>query len=301
VNRLNGVILAFLAGVGVALQARVNGELGRRLDDGIAAATISFGIGLLVLLVASPWFRGGLAKVRLSLKDGSLRWWQCLGGACGAFLVATQGLTVASIGVAVFTVAVVAGQSTSSLFVDRAGVAPGGARPITRRRALGAILCVVAVLIAVSNRLSDTHALVLAALPLLAGIGIAWQQGVNGQVRQAAGSVWPATFINFLVGTLALLPFLLVGLAVRGLPDRLPTDPWLYVGGLLGIGFIAIAALVVEQIGVLLLALGSIAGQISGALAIDTVAPVAGKPGLVTVIGAAIALFAIVFAGRPAR
>lgn len=296
-----GVALSVLAGAGAALQARINGELGRRLDDGIAAATISFGVGLILLMFAIPFMRKELRSVRQALRDKTLLWWQCVGGAFGAFLVATQGLTVATLGVAVFTVAVVAGQSASSLAVDRMGFVPGGSRAITRTRAIGALLCVIAVVIAVSDRLGDAKALGLAVLPAVAGIGIAWQQGVNGLVRQAAGSVLPPTLINFTVGTTALLIVLAIEVAVRGAPNPLPWELWLYTGGLLGIVFIAVAAAVVSRVGVLLMGLGMIAGQILGALLIDTIAPAAQRPDLRTVAGAALALVAVALAARPPR
>lgn len=299
-SRSVGVGLAVLAGAGLALQSRINGELGHRLGDGIAAAIISFGVGLILLLCAVPWMRDSLRAVGAALGKGELAWWQCLGGACGAFFVAAQGLTVASLGVAAFTVAVVAGQSVSSLAVDRAGLTPGGPRPISRARVLGALLCVVAVLVAVSGRLGDPRALWLALLPALAGVGIAWQQGANGLVQQAARSVLPPTLINFAVGTAALLLALGIDFAVRGRPvGELPTEPWLYLGGPLGIGFIAIGAAVVRRIGVLLLGLSMIAGQVCGALLIDTIVPgVAGRPGPATIAGAALTLLAVGVAAR---
>ena len=40
---------AVLVGVLTAIQARINGQLGLRLDDGFVAAAISFGSGLAVL------------------------------------------------------------------------------------------------------------------------------------------------------------------------------------------------------------------------------------------------------------
>jgi bacterial/archaeal transporter family-2 protein len=296
-NPPTGVALAVVAGAGMAVQARINGELGRRLDSGIAAATISFGIGLILLLCAVRWIRPGLLRVRQALRDGSLRWWQCLGGVCGAFLVATQGLTVATLGVAVFTVAVVAGQSASSLAVDRAGLVPGGKRPVTGHRAWGAAFCVIAVVISVSDRLGDAKALGLAVLPALAGVGVAWQQGMNGFVRQAAGGVLPPTFVNFLTGTTALLLVLTVDVLIRGGIKPLPTQPWLYLGGPLGIMFIAVAAAVVHRIGVLVLGMSAIAGQVTASLVIDAVSPTAaGPPDTRTFIGAAIALAAIALA-----
>ncbi|MFJ6195199.1 DMT family transporter [Micromonospora sp. NPDC092111] len=300
-RRIIGVGLATAAGLGVAVQSRINGELGVRLADGIAAAVVSFGLGLLVLLVlvpALPGGRRGLADLRRALRDGSLRPWQCLGGVCGAFLVATQGLTIGTLGVAVFTVAVVAGQSASSLAVDRAGLGPTGRQPVTAARLAGAVLTVLAVLLAVADRLGDPAALALALLPLLAGVGIAWQQAVNGRVRAAAGSALTATLVNFTVGTAALLATFAVDAAVRGRPTgALPTEPWLYLGGPIGIVFIAIAAAIVRFTGVLLLGLATIAGQVVGAVLLDLVLPTeASHPGVATLAGAALTLVAVLVA-----
>ncbi len=285
----------------VAVQSRINGELGVRLADGIAAAVVSFGVGLLILLVlvpATPGGRRGLAALRGALRSGALRPWQCLGGVCGAFLVATQGLTIGALGVAVFTVAVVAGQSGSSLLVDRAGIGPAGRQPVTPNRLIGAVLTVLAVLLAVGDRLGDPHALALALLPLAAGVGIAWQQAVNGRVRAAAGSAMTATLVNFTVGTAALLVTFAVDLAVRGRPaGAFPDEPWLYLGGPLGIVFIALAAALVRFTGVLLLGLATIAGQIVGAVLLDLVLPTAAShPGLDTLLGAALTMVAVLVA-----
>ncbi|WP_319463820.1 DMT family transporter [Micromonospora sp. RTP1Z1] len=306
-RRIAGAGLATASGVAVAAQSRINGELGVRLGDGIAAAVVSFGLGLLVLLVlvpATPGGRRGLAALRAALAEGSLRPWQCLGGVCGAFLVATQGLTIGTLGVAVFTVAVVAGQSGSGLLVDRAGIGPTGRQPVTPNRLVGALLTVLAVLLAVGDRLGDPGALALALLPLLAGVGIAWQQAVNGRVRGAAGSALAATLVNFTVGTVALLVALAIDVAVRGRPSgSFPTDPWLYLGGQIGIVFIALAAAIVRFTGVLLLGLATIAGQIVGAVLLDLVLPTASShPGPTTLLGAALTLVAVLIAAfGPAR
>jgi bacterial/archaeal transporter family-2 protein len=301
--------LAAVAGLGVATQSRINGELGARLHDGVAAATISFGTGLVllsVLLLAVPAGRRGLARVAGAVRaggTGGLRWWQCVGGACGAFLVIGQGTTVAALGVAVFTVATVAGQSVSSLAVDRLGAGPAGPQPLTAGRVLGAALAIAAVLIAVAGRLGTPSALGLAAIPALAGAGSAWQQAVNGRVRATAGSALTATFINFAVGTSVLVVALGVDLAVRGLPTgTLPDQPWLYLGGPFGMVFIGISAAVVRRTGVLLLGLSMISGQLVGALVLDEIAPEpGGRPAANIVLGIALTLVAIAVAARRPR
>jgi transporter family-2 protein len=305
-RRTLGLAAALACGALVAVQSRINGDLAAHLHDGIAAAVISFGIGLLILTVlvaALPPVRRGLAAARESVRAGRLRWWHLVGGTCGALLVLSQGITVPVLGVAVFSVAIVAGQSISSLAVDRFGLGPTGHHPLTATRVVGALLTVGAVLVAVSNQFTRPSLLALAALPALAGIGTSWQQAVNGLVRKYAGAAFAAAFINFLAGTAALLVVFAVDLAVRGWPaGSLPHQPWLYLGGILGIIFIAVSASVVRWTGVLLLSLGTIAGQLVTAAVIDFLAPGhAGGPGTATLAGIALTLVAVGIAALPSR
>ncbi|WP_280301790.1 DMT family transporter [Nocardia neocaledoniensis] len=298
-----GAIFGFCIGAGVAVQGRINGALGAELGDGVAAATISFGTGLLVLLIAfalSPSLRAGLGEVRTAVTDGSVRPWHLLGGVCGAFFVASQGLTIAAIGVTAFTVAVVAGQLLSSLVVDRLGLAPNGRTPVTPWRLVAAVLGIAGVMLSAGGGSAPTSTatgvsdLLLIALPALAGIGLAWQQAVNGRVG-AVGGPFPATLINFTVGLIALCLFNLYTLFTDGLPTRFPTAPWLYLGGVIGVAFIALAAITVGMIGVLLLGLTSVAGQLVAAMLLDAAA---GRLSPTAVASCVIVLAAVVLAAR---
>ncbi|MBB5954973.1 transporter family-2 protein [Saccharothrix tamanrassetensis] len=303
--RMAGALTAFVGGVFLAVQGRLNGELGHVFRDGFLAALVSFGGGLVLLLVAVPASaagRAGLVRLREALRNGDIRWWQCVGGACGAFFVSTQGLTIASLGVAAFTVSVVAAQVVSSLLVDRAGLGPAGMQPLTWPRVSGAALAVVAVGVAVSDEFGPTSALWPVLLPAVAGIGLGWQQAVNGLVREAARSTRVTTLVNFATGTAVLLAVCAVDVAVRGLPSAAPGSPWFYAGGALGVVTIGTAVVAVRWSGVLLVGLGQVAGQLVGALAVDVVAPAAdGRPAAVTLVGTALTLLAVGIAALPAR
>ncbi|HWM04870.1 MAG TPA: DMT family transporter [Actinophytocola sp.] len=294
-----GAALAAVGGVALAVQGRVNGQLGHLMRDGVFAALSSFGVGTVLLVAAvavTPSARAGLVRLRTSVRAGRLSPWQCLGGVCGAFVVTGQSLTVSILGVAVFTVAVVAGQVVASLAVDRAGLGPGAAEPVTRRRAFGALLAVVAVVIAVSDHaaIGESGGLWWALLPGLAGLGLAWQAAVNGLVRMEAANVVVPTLVNFSVGTAALLLAAGVDLIIRGLPDTLPGPWWLYIGGPLGIVAVLTAVTAVRLTGVLLLGLASVAGQLTGAVLLDLTVPAAGGGLTATgVIGTAITMVAV--------
>ena len=199
------------------------------------------------------------------------------------------------LGVAVFTVAVVAGQVVSSLPVDRAGLGPGGPQPITLPRALGASLAVIAVIISVSDHAAVTVSggLWWAVLPAVAGLGLAWQTAVNGQVRAAAANVVVPTVVNFLVGTSVLVLAAIVDVVIRGLPEAPPGQWWLYLGGPLGICSIMTAVTAVRVTGVLLLGMSSVAGQLIGAVLLDVFLPAAGGLSATSLVGIALTMVAV--------
>jgi transporter family-2 protein len=86
---------------------------------------------------------------------------------------------------------------------------------------------------------------------------------------------------------------------LRGLPLYWPAEWWLYCGGLLGILFVLASVAVVRTVGVLMLGLGSIAGQVLASLAFDLIVPAHGDHLAVnTVIGALLTLLAVVVAAR---
>lgn len=295
------------AGIGVllAIQARINGTLGVRMDDAIAAGLISFVGGFVVLLVCTfgaASARRGWRNLGAELRrPGGLRPWQCLGGVCGGYLVFTQCIAATALGIALFTVAVVAGQVSSGLVVDRLGLGPSGPQRVTPARLFGAGLTVVAVLIAVSAQFGSGQASWLVLLPVLAGVGLGWQAAVNGRMKQAAGSTVLAATLNFGVGMTALALAFAVEVMLRGLP-HFPAEVWLYTGGFLGIFVIGGSVALVRYTGVLVLSLGMIAGQLIGALLLDMFAPTAGM-GIPTstVFGVLLTLVAVAVAAMPDR
>lgn len=299
------LVAAFGTGTLVAVQSRVNGELGQRLGDGFLAAFISFGSGLVVLALASiVWRPGrqGIVRVVIALRERSIPWWLVLGGVGGALFVLGQGLTVGALGVALFTIAVVCGQTVSSLLLDHRGLARMPSTPATPRRVFGAALAVVAVGIAVSDRLRPDAPYLALLIPLAAGLLVGWQQAVNGQVRQVSGSAFTATFGNFLVGTAVLGVALFVHVVVAGWRVDPVGDWWLYVGGIVGCIFIAAQAVIVRLTGVLLMGLALLAGQLVASVVLDLLLPVSGGDlHIVTVVGSALVLVAVVVAAWPGR
>ncbi|MET3922182.1 DMT family transporter [Arthrobacter sp. UYEF20] len=305
---LAGLPLAVAAGLLLPVQGRINGALGTALADGIAASVVSFTTGLVLMIVISlalPKGRAGLARVLPAVRNREFPPYYVLAGCIGAFLVFTQSFTIGLLGVALFTVAAVTGQTLSGLLVDRMGIGPAGKRPITGIRVLGSILTIAAVAWAVSPRLSGAESgtaqlLVPVLLPVLAGFLMSFQQAMNGTATVHYGTPITATLVNFVSGTVLLWVAWLVKLAVAGAGNPLPAEWWYYLSGPMGCVFIGVAALLVRSLGVLVTGLGMISGQLLGSLGLDLAFPAPGTVvALPTVLGTVLTLAAIILATLP--
>jgi len=299
------IALATLCGAGVALQSRINGQLGSDLHDGFVAAFISFGSGLviiaIVLLVSRPG-RRGLLTVTGAIRRREIPWWHAAGGVAGGLFVLSQGLVVGLLGIALFTVAAVAGQTISGMVIDARGIGTVAPKAITVTRLVGAALALVAVVIAVLPQVSGHAHIWVIVFPFAVGLLLAWQQAVNGQIKTLAASATTATFFNFVAGTVVLAVFGAVNLAIAGLPRGFPASPVLYLGGLVGVLFIAGFAVVIPIIGVLLQSLCAVSGQLLMALLLDYIAPADAKGvAIATVVGTILTLVAVVIASLRSR
>ncbi len=294
--------VACLSGALVAVQTRVNAELAVDLGDALLAAVVSFAVGLVtvvLVVVARPAARAALPSLR------QVPWWTFLGGFGGATLVAVAAFSAPRLGVALLTVGIVAGQTAGGLLVDRLGLGPGGAHRLTGPRVLGALVCLLAVGVAVAGRGAGDANPLLLLLAVLAGLLISVQQALNGRVRGLTASAAVATLVNFVVGLSALLVAYAVSGLARGWSVQAWPDVahwWLYTGGPLGATFVAVAAVVVRTLGVLRLGLAVIAGQLVGAVVLDITLPAAAHGvAFATLLGVGLTFVAVAITGRAAR
>ncbi|MEV7608109.1 DMT family transporter [Microbacterium sp. NPDC089320] len=295
---------AVAIGVMTAVQARINGVLGVEIDNGIAAGLVSFSVGLAglaIVIACLPSARRGVGRLLSGIRERTIPFWMLLGGACGALTVSTQGITAGVLGVSLFTVGVVAGQTLHGLVLDRIGFGPAGVVAITPGRVLGGACALAAVGISLSGDVLATAPLWMLLLPFAAGVGIAWQAATNGRLAQRVQSPLAATFMSFIAGTIALLVAAGISIAARGLPDALPTEPWLYLGGLLGAAYILLGAFIVAHTGVLLMGLGSVLGQLAASVVIDLVWPAASGPAPWQIVGMVVVAVASVVVALPRR
>ena len=275
-------LLAALSGLMIALQARANGELSHRLNNGLEAALVSFGSGLIIIAVIAafnPAIKEGIKNLRSAVANKEIARWKLLAGALGGSFVAIQTHIVPLIGVAIYSVASIAGQTAMSLVVDRIGLTGGGKKLISKRRVAAAVLTVLAVFVSVFDRIDAKNlSLFAVVLGCIAGAVVGVQRALNGQINEHSHQSFTTSLLNFITGTSLLVILILGGVLVGKIElVALPAGPWwIYTGGVIGVIYIAFTSTIVQHLGVLTFTLFSVGGQLVGSLVIDLISPTNG-------------------------
>ena len=274
--------LAAISGLMIAFQARANGELSHRMGNPIEAALVSFGSGLLIISVISffnPAIKKGMKNLRTAVSKKEIPIWTLFAGMLGGSFVAVQTQIVPVIGVAIYSVASIAGQTAASLIVDRIGLTGGGKKHITAKRVTAAGVTVLAVLVSVLDRIDAQNLSLWAVLfGCVAGAIVGVQRALNGQINESTHQSFATSLLNFIMGTTFLVIFLAIGMLInRADVVALPEGPWwMYTGGTIGVIYIAFTSTIVQHLGVLTFTLISVGGQLVGSLLIDLYSPTAG-------------------------
>ena len=107
-------------------------------------------------------------------------------------------------------------------------------------------------------------------LPILVGVAISIQSGVNSQLRVALNNPLLAAFVSFVTGTIALAILLLFSKQSYPALSVFSTIEWYKLtGGLLGVFVVTVVLLSVQQIGAGNMFVLIIAGQLLTAVLLD--------------------------------
>jgi bacterial/archaeal transporter family-2 protein len=134
-SKETAVIATVFAGGAIAIQAPINSRLGMTTGK-FAAATISFSVGVVVLIFVTFVLAGGIKST-----SGVSPWWVWVFGGCaGAAYVTTALSSVPVLGAGGVTAATVAGQLAIAVVADRAGFLDLPEKPVSPGRVAGVLL-----------------------------------------------------------------------------------------------------------------------------------------------------------------
>ena len=138
-DKAPAVLIMVAAGGFIALQAPINATLGRSIGT-FPAASVSFAIGTLALILITVLIGGGFGRIG---EAGGLAWYYLTGGVLGAIYVTSALATVRVLGAGAVTAATITGQLAASVMIDRLGVFGLDERPLSAARVAGLALLAV--------------------------------------------------------------------------------------------------------------------------------------------------------------
>ncbi|MDO8882877.1 DMT family transporter [Pseudotabrizicola sp.] len=141
-SQLPAILVILLGGGALAVQAPLNGALGRTLGSALPAAAVSFAVGFIALLVLS-FASVGNPFARL----GAVPLWQWAGGFLGAYYVWSVAWGVPMLGVVTAMAALVLGQMAGALLLDAVGAFGVPVQPISLTRVLAVVLVAAGVVL----------------------------------------------------------------------------------------------------------------------------------------------------------
>lgn len=136
--------LGLAAGSALPTQAAVNAQLRADLDASLGAATVSFAVAVVAMLIVLAVSRLGSTTPRSSFRMlPRMPWWGWLGGPIGAAYVTITLVAVPEIGAAPAIALTIAGQQLASAAADHYGLLRLPRRPVTQARLAGVTTLVV--------------------------------------------------------------------------------------------------------------------------------------------------------------
>lgn len=137
------IVIAFVSGAFLPIQAGINGRLGRSIESPVYASLISFLVGVITLIVYILLTRQHVSWTGIRTAPGFI--W--IGGVLGAFYVTSIILAFPRIGPALTFGLVVLGQMVIAVLLDHFNIMVAQQHSINIWRILGVILIVGGVVI----------------------------------------------------------------------------------------------------------------------------------------------------------
>lgn len=140
---LIAALVLVVAGALVSVQSPINAALGRGIGSAMGAATVSFAVGLVALLILTLAIGDGPSLTKVGTVPASL----LIGGLMGAVFVFSSLWAVPILGVLTTAMVVILGQMVAALVMDQMGAFGLAQTDITPQRLLAAALVLAGVIL----------------------------------------------------------------------------------------------------------------------------------------------------------
>lgn len=277
------VLLAISIGAIFAVQTAINAQLRKFVISPFLASMISFAIGVIFLTITLVSSGSSLGIPLDLLLNQPIYIW--LGGIGGAIAITTNILLFPKLGSVQTAILPIFGMTLMSMLIDHNGWFNATQYSFGWNRIFGILLVLLGVLLATAirskkneqyspqtNKESVRNLWIWRIVGIIAGMLLAIQIAVNGQLGKVLHSSSHAALVSFFVGTITLI--IIVGLKDRSYtnikePFKQSAPWWIWIGGILGGSYVLINVFLVNQIGNGQTVVLALFGQITGSLLVQ--------------------------------
>lgn len=136
-------IFGVIAGMCSAMQAGINGYLGKAIGSPLKAAMVSFLVGTVVLAIICFIMKIKSGSQKVQEKSGKkYPWWIWIGGMLGAFSIFLNVYLTGGIGVGMTVTLIVIGATTGGILVDTFGLFGAEKKPLTVMKIVGLLIMI---------------------------------------------------------------------------------------------------------------------------------------------------------------
>ena len=266
------LIIALSAGFLLANQGPINADLRKIIGSPFWAAVLSQIIGTIFLAFISLVLVGHLFPSFAFI--GAHPWWIWIGGFIGPIYVTSTVFLFPRLGALQTVILPILGQILMGVGIDRFGWFSSQQIPLTFLRAVGILITIIGILLAVAlpalkqkQQEKTKQQLLLQVWAVISGTFLSVQQAINGHLGSLLNRPVQASFLSFFLGLIAILIVTLI------IEQKLPkvellkkAKAWNALGGVWGGLFVLGAILAVPQIGTGLNIMMGLVGQILGSM-----------------------------------
>jgi transporter family-2 protein len=276
------IFLAISFGAIFAVQTAINAQLRKFVISPFLASMISFAVGVIFLTITILISGSPLGiPLDLFLNQPIFIW---LGGIGGAIALTTNILLFPKLGSVQTAIMPILGMTLMSMLIDNYGWFNSVQYPLGLSRIFGVLLVLIGVFLTIAKQeKNEKHSSqtekesmlnqwIWRIVGIMAGMLLAIQIAINGQLGKVLHSSSHAALVSFFVGTITLI--IIVGIMDRSYtnikePIKQSAPWWIWLGGILGGSYVLINVYLVDQIGNGQAVILTLFGQIIGSLIVE--------------------------------
>ncbi len=252
-------MLSLFIGFLISIMLTMNGALSAQYGSYFATIVIHF-VGLAIITGILFFKKQSPFKVKFAP-------YLCLGGVIGVFTTVANNLAFNVISVSSITALTLLAQCLGGIIVDHFGLLGMPKHKFNTRKIYGIVLILVGII-----AMFNTFDLLAVILSFLAGLSILSSRILNAKLSEKT-SLYISTFYNYFMGFLTsiIVFFLLGGTEPIWAGATFSWNAFMYMGGMLGVGVIALSSVASFKVSSFYLSLFLFIGQIGTSIVIDAV------------------------------